>query len=158
MMLEDLGNLGEFVGAVGVIVSLIYLSLQIRSNTKAVKVSAYQQHSAFVRDYNLRLAEEPALDALFWKVLNGVPFADRAEGRRAHLVFSTAMLSLQSAHYQYEQGLLDDPLWRGHRGSLEFFVQSAGFGAYWESRTYQFSPSFVRFVDACLEEARAKRA
>ena len=153
-MLEALGNLGEFIGAIGVIVSLIYLSLQIRSNTKAVKVSAYQQHSAHVRDYNLRLAAEPALDALFWKVLNGVPFRDAAEARRAHLVFSTALLSLQSAHYQFEQGLLDEPLWRGHRDNLERFVRRPGFASYWENRTYQFSPAFVHFVDAAVETAR----
>ena len=34
MTLEDLGNLGEFVGAIGVVVSLVYLALQIRQNTR----------------------------------------------------------------------------------------------------------------------------
>ncbi len=35
MSLEDLGNLGEFLGSIGVIVSLIYLALQIRQNTRS---------------------------------------------------------------------------------------------------------------------------
>ena len=33
LTLQDLGNLGEALGAVAVIVSLIYLALQIRQNT-----------------------------------------------------------------------------------------------------------------------------
>jgi CubicO group peptidase (beta-lactamase class C family) len=33
MSLEDLGNVGEFVAAVGVVISLIYLAIQIRQNT-----------------------------------------------------------------------------------------------------------------------------
>jgi hypothetical protein len=33
MSLEDLGNIGEFVAAAAVIVSLIYLAMQIRQNT-----------------------------------------------------------------------------------------------------------------------------
>ena len=36
MNLDILGNLGEFLGAIGVIVSLIYLAGQIRQNTRAV--------------------------------------------------------------------------------------------------------------------------
>ena len=33
MTLEDLGNLGEFIGAIAVVVSLAYLAYQIRQNT-----------------------------------------------------------------------------------------------------------------------------
>ena len=36
-MLEDLGNLGDFVGGVAVVITLIYLAIQIRHNTGAVK-------------------------------------------------------------------------------------------------------------------------
>ena len=39
MSLEDLGNIGEFVEAFAVVVALIYLSLQIRLSTGAVKVA-----------------------------------------------------------------------------------------------------------------------
>lgn len=38
---DAIGALGNVVGGVGVIATLIYLSLQIRQNTKALKVSAY---------------------------------------------------------------------------------------------------------------------
>ncbi len=35
-VLEALGNVGDFVGGIGVIVTLVYLALQIRKNTQAV--------------------------------------------------------------------------------------------------------------------------
>ncbi len=37
MTLEDLGNLGEFVGAIGVVASLLYLAFQIRQNTSQME-------------------------------------------------------------------------------------------------------------------------
>ena len=37
MTLEDLGNIGEFVGAIGVVASLIYLALQIRQNSRLME-------------------------------------------------------------------------------------------------------------------------
>ena len=42
MTLEDLGNIGEFVAAIAVVVSLLYLAIQIRQNTKTVRTSTYQ--------------------------------------------------------------------------------------------------------------------
>jgi hypothetical protein len=42
MSLEDLGNIGEFVAAVGVIASLIYLAVQIRQNTDSLRAATFQ--------------------------------------------------------------------------------------------------------------------
>ncbi len=40
MTLQDLGNIGEFVAAIGVIISLVYLARQIRQNTESVRAAA----------------------------------------------------------------------------------------------------------------------
>ena len=37
MTLENLGNIGEFVGALAVVLSLIYLAVQIRQNTHQIE-------------------------------------------------------------------------------------------------------------------------
>jgi hypothetical protein len=37
LTLSDLGNLGEFLGGIGVIVTLAYLAIQIRRNTQEVR-------------------------------------------------------------------------------------------------------------------------
>jgi len=37
-----LGNVGEFVGAIGVIVTLVYLSVQVRQNTRSLDISQRQ--------------------------------------------------------------------------------------------------------------------
>ena len=43
MSLEQLANLGEFLGGIAVIVSLVYLAVQVRRNTRATNLSAYQE-------------------------------------------------------------------------------------------------------------------
>jgi hypothetical protein len=42
MTLENLGNLGEFLGAVGVIVTLVYLAVPIRENTRMMRANIRQ--------------------------------------------------------------------------------------------------------------------
>ena len=53
MTLGDLGNIGEFIGAIVVIVSFFYLALQIRQNTRTVRSSTYQS----VFDASTRIPE-----------------------------------------------------------------------------------------------------
>jgi len=36
-MLEDLGNLGDFIGGIAVIATLIYPALQVRNNTRSTE-------------------------------------------------------------------------------------------------------------------------
>ncbi len=68
MSLEDLGNIGEFVGAIGVVFSLFYLAIQIRQNTRqleqntrSVRSSSFHASSIAVDSYLAPIAENEAL-------------------------------------------------------------------------------------------------
>ena len=41
-----LGNYGEFVGAIAIVITLIYLAVQLKQNTATVKANAYQEWAA----------------------------------------------------------------------------------------------------------------
>ena len=43
MNLLELGALGELIGGIAVILTLLYLAVQVRQNTISLKTSAYQQ-------------------------------------------------------------------------------------------------------------------
>ena len=53
MTLADLGNLGEFIGSIGVVISLVYVGLQIRQNTEATRDMSAQNLTAAVSQTNL---------------------------------------------------------------------------------------------------------
>jgi len=42
-VIENLGNIGDFVGGIGVVVTLVYLATQIRQNTRAIRLASIQQ-------------------------------------------------------------------------------------------------------------------
>ena len=48
-----LGNFGEFFGAIAVLVTLIYLVVQIRQNTASVVTATYESMVSGVTDINL---------------------------------------------------------------------------------------------------------
>ena len=41
-MIENLGNIGDFIGGVGVFATLIYLATQIRQNTRSLRLASIQ--------------------------------------------------------------------------------------------------------------------
>ena len=65
MTLQDLGNMGEFVGAIAVIATLIYLTVQIRQNSRSISTAAYNEVLAQTFDLNLRLAQDSEFSSFF---------------------------------------------------------------------------------------------
>ena len=52
MTIQDLGSIGEFVASIGVIVSLVYLAVQIRQNSKQLGDSAKQATQTSIQNQN----------------------------------------------------------------------------------------------------------
>src|SRR6478672_8466794 len=63
MSLADLASVGNIVGAVAVLVSLLYLGLQIRQNTRHAQAAIQQSRSSLLCEHSMRIADSPALDA-----------------------------------------------------------------------------------------------
>ena len=66
MSLEDLGNIGEFVAAVAVVVSLIYLAVQIGQNTRSLRASLADVHFRGVADWLSNVASNSELGKTFF--------------------------------------------------------------------------------------------
>jgi len=58
---EAIGAIGEIAGAIGVVVTLAYLSVQLRQNTKASRLSAIQAASENSSRFSELLASDAAL-------------------------------------------------------------------------------------------------
>jgi hypothetical protein len=65
MTLEDLGNIGEFVGAIGVILSLVFVGLPLSKNTKPLDDANTQTASSRVIELSLLLAGDAELARLW---------------------------------------------------------------------------------------------
>ncbi len=42
MTIQDLGAIGSLIASIGVVVSLIYLAVQLRQNTQGIRTAAHQ--------------------------------------------------------------------------------------------------------------------
>lgn len=58
---DAIGAAGEVAGAVGVILTLVYLSVQIRRSTAQARSDALIKVNDMVRDVCMKLADDPEL-------------------------------------------------------------------------------------------------
>src|SRR5205085_12704323 len=127
MNLGDLANLGQVIGAIGVMVTLIYLAVQIRGNTRIASAQARHAISEFV----LRIAIFRAEHAdRFAKVESG---AELTDGDRLFRYWSHIHFLLHAETYFHHRalGLMPDAHWQPYARYFAKYVKSPGFKEAW---------------------------
>ena len=84
MTLTDLANIGQVIGAIAVVISLIYVAYQIQQNTNAVRAATAQSvHEHFANWYN-SFARDASLSQI---AINGLKdYGSLSEADKAHFV------------------------------------------------------------------------
>ena len=146
MNLNDLANLGQVVGAIGVMITLLYLAIQIRGNTKVVSAQARQAISEFVLRISIFRAEHADR---FAKLESG---AELTDGDRQFQYWSHVQFLLHAETYfhHHDLGLMPDAHWRPYARYMTKYIQSPGFKEVWEDIGQGFSEGFVRWLDGLL--------
>ena len=149
-MLEALGNLGDLIGGLAVVVTLIYLAGQIRQNTLALRTASRQGIADRFSTVN-RLFLEPATARAFSMGLSqspGLPFNDRS---LFYTMMSEQALFFQSALALYESGHLPEETYSAYLDWTASLIATPGGTAWWNTEArHGLPPSMVSAVDGRL--------
>src|SRR5215469_7212456 len=107
MSLSDLASLGSFVSGVAVLISLVYLALQVRQAEKNQRAALNQGYVDRTTE-NLRWLADAPQAALITRVMAGELNFTSEEVFRLSMAFRTSLLSTQDAFLQHRAGLIDE--------------------------------------------------
>ena len=99
--------LGELIGAFAVVATLVFLTTQIRQNTKTMRASAVQVAMGKSADLQELLLKDSELRDLFRRSYEGERLDDD-QWRKLSMFHVMNLRNVQSALYQLEQGLFDE--------------------------------------------------
>jgi hypothetical protein len=158
---EAIGAVGQLVGAAGVIVSIVYLAIQIRANTRTMRARAGfdATHSwAQSNDAWSQLSDEFLAQAARWfdPALRLEQLSD-AEYARLSLVFRSVFQKLEGQYYLFRYGLLDAGIWETRSRVGRGIIELPALREWWdgELRNETFSAEFVRALTAArADDAR----
>lgn len=153
MSIQDLGAIGEFIGSIGVIVTLIYLAMQIRSNTRATRASAGFEATHSWANLNETLSSRSDDYLLpFVKTSRTQDFSGLTdvEYLRLTLFLRSMFQKLEGQFYLYRYGLLDRALWEQRSSVGKGFIIQSHLAEWWqlEKEINTFTPDFIEAIES----------
>lgn len=154
---DAISAIAEMLAAAGVIISLAYLSLQVRQNTDQVRHNsdslgmAHEMGGAQMSvDIALAVATDPELGELLRRMMIEGSELTSVEHLRFGSFMYAAMAGFQAGYYNYRKGFADSGAWQGHEGDLKVMLRSTGARRWWPGARGRFSPEFAQYVDGLL--------
>ena len=155
MTLAEFGALGELIGGVAVIFSLVYVGVQIKQTANASRVATAQAFAKQYSDLNQMIAE-PRIGAIFARGLQGLSTLTAGEQASFTSVLSSISRTLESFYFQERRRQLDARLFEGWFTQYLDLHAYPGVAEYWSMRRHQYSPEFVSYLDARLSGRTGK--
>ena len=147
MSLEDLGNIGEFVAAVAVLVTLGYLAVQIRQNTRSVRASMYQSLVESVVNFNTTFTQDSDLARAYFEGLEDLYGLSEADRTRVVFALFSHFQIFQSMFYQRRLFTIEPEYWESWRVLILSYYAMPGVQQWWQIRQNVFSKEFRKFLE-----------
>jgi len=145
---EAVNAISQLVSSVAVVLSVLYLGIQVHRSTRVAKLATQDAAATALRDVTKPFMENADLERI-WRVgledLSALSIEDRARFFHAAYQFLKAF---ETIHFHYVYGLMDRQLWEGWLGLLRHYVSAPGIAHYWNLRPEVFSERFRKFVNA----------
>ena len=116
---DAIGAIGEVIGALAVVASLIYLASQVRHNNRLARNDSLQT----VLQSEMNFASIIIREAEIWdRLIAGETFTDKEENRKATILYNLYILDSANRYYQHSSGYLRDAAWEGRKRTLHQLV------------------------------------
>jgi hypothetical protein len=151
MNLETLGGIGDLVGGIGVVASLIYLGIQIRQNTKALRSSSYHQAAEQTWNFCLAVAQSDSLAELMAKRAVDPAGLTPAEQIRGSNADQALIFGFENMLRLHEEGLVDPDVWQNILVNTMVFLDGPYCRAMLANRPGPLSKRLLAAIDAHVQ-------
>ena len=152
---DAISAVGEVVGALGVIFSVLYLAVQVRSNTKATRKQNAHDHNVAARELWSLMASTSDIASIWRRGLVEPDTLNPDEKLRFTTMMHTgATLAEEDFYARREKDL---PPWVNNVLSVGFYdiARTPGFALYFEYRKQWFSEEFRRKLESEMTKVDA---
>lgn len=151
MTLEQGANLAEILGVIVVVVTLIYLSVQVRQGTELLRSESRQ---ALVTNDVTSLAANFQNADVFAKYVAGNEMSAEDQLRMSFM-FALDLRNREFEYFQYTNDLLDEQTWLAYRHVILVNHSTARGRVWWDEIGREIvDPEFAKLVDELLVDAR----
>lgn len=143
----------EVIGAAAVVVSLVFVGLQINESNQLARSAATQAKIEQMAEFSRVLLQTPGVPELLTKTVARQPLTP-AEQVQLGLVFRYGERLQEGVYYQYLEGRIDPDLWEAHRAQVRAAQNNPANDSFWSREKNFYSKRYREFRDADNLKAR----
>lgn len=155
--IAEWASLAEIIGAVSIVVSLVFVGFQIRENTRATQAATFQEHVGHeigilqtASSYDEKVLER------YNTYSQGEQSARGQFNDPAWFLFVSAMRIWEDLYLQHEAGMLSDWAWESREATIRRFALGPGVTSLLERGT--LTDQFAAYVRRLRDEAALQSA
>jgi len=143
---DAIGAIGEIVGALAVVISLVYLASQIRIQNRESRTASVHQ---VIEGYRSSIAalHEPEMADIWVRAIGDFDSLTEPQRLRFVVYLTVALRSFEDAYFQWREGRLEAEIWHGLITPLVDLKSTSAFESFWALRRHHFRPEFADYVD-----------
>ena len=145
---KNLSTVLEFIGAVGVIASIIFLAIQVRISTKVAKAEISKDMFLASREAIMNLASDENLGKIWTEIGE---FESEEAARKWS--FYQSFFRLYELEYSLEkQDLVNESLTESYVLVIKMFGNTKDFKPYWQRAKSTYNKEFADYVDELISQ------
>ena len=154
---DAIGSIGEIIGALAVVASLLYLAQQTKANAAALRANAAWDAEKVFADINHSIAKYPKYTELLDRAINPNASEDdfsETELSQVHYQVRSTLQYMQAQHALWKEGALSDEYWERRRRWASSLICLPIMNSVWRSEIAQnlIDPDFQIEVERGLDK------
>ena len=149
MSIQEFGALGEGIGSLLILITLIYLAIQNRYQQKLLLSQAYQARTDTFVSTMEWFVTNSSVAGRATKLINGEELT-QTEYQQAQYYAMVLLRSLENNHFQNSLGVLPEEF--SVRSSVTMLFQHQGSAQFWPEIRSIYRESFAELVDEIIQE------
>lgn len=150
--LARVATLAEIGASIGVMISVVYLAVQIQGSNEQLRAQFYNDTLDKLHKPLELIAQDQGLAEIVVRADADPEALSEAEWRRYSDLQLIRFDAYEHAYYAHEDGDLREELWKGIDSILTGRVKSRGFEKFWAQVGGGFAEPFHGYVEAKLHE------
>lgn len=144
-ILEEYALIAEIISAIAIIISLLFVGIQIKANTKATQASTFHEIAALDINILLNFGNSKELARIISTFRDNPESLTEEEQNHGFYLFGAEVRHVENLFLQNENKMLSAKNWKSRKALVDGVVLSAGFGAL-------LKHPFMKFFDGSFIE------
>ena len=155
---DAIGAIAETLGAFAVFLSLIYLAIQTKNNTRALRSAAFHQVRDSFSDVSLAFAQEPSMGILITRAMENDPELTQEEIIQFGFILTTLVRRGESAYFQSTDGALQMEAWNGIKETITVALSNGYSEAWWKTTSGRFTSDYTEVLQRAINSRSTAQA